>query len=161
MSLFCTWVQTNKPRQLEDVSGPLTPWTAMMSGVRFPSSMLIQFTSAPWARASAISGRLRDRDAQYSCRPGVNCFGSENTGTSLPEHSAWNSLPSENRLCLYQSQYITLKMVKHSRQNVWHCVNDLNTIGFHVLIDLIGTSLCINMTKWNLTTMTEENIFDL
>lgn len=42
----------------------LTPCTAMISGVLLSSSVLTQLTSAPWARASAMSGRLRAYDAQ-------------------------------------------------------------------------------------------------
>lgn len=70
----------------------LTPWTAIMSGVLFSSSVLVQLTSAPCARASAMSGKLREKEAQYSCRPGVNCFGSQKTIRSLPEHSSGGSV---------------------------------------------------------------------
>lgn len=64
----------------------------MISGDLFSSSVLIKLTFAPWARASAMSGRLRVNEAQYSCKLGQNCFGLEKTSFSLLLHvEVWES----------------------------------------------------------------------
>lgn len=59
-----------------------TPRTAWMRGVALFSSTLTQFTSAPWANASAISGRFFSKAARYSCHPGLGCLESQNTEDS-------------------------------------------------------------------------------
>lgn len=64
----------------------------MISGDLFSSSVLIKLTFAPCARASAMSGRLRVNEAQYSCKLGQNCFGSEKNSFSLLLHvEVWDS----------------------------------------------------------------------
>lgn len=59
-----------------------TPSTAWMSGVALFSSTLTQFTSAPWANASAMWGRFFSKAARYNCNPGLGCLESQNTGDS-------------------------------------------------------------------------------
>lgn len=59
-----------------------TPRTAWMSGVALFSSTLTQFTSAPWANASAMWGRFFSKAAWYNCNPGLGCLESQNTGDS-------------------------------------------------------------------------------
>lgn len=66
-----------------DHLGSLTPITAWISGVFPSSSSLAVCTSAPWANASAMRGRLWRREARWSNPPGWSSLGSSGSdGTS-------------------------------------------------------------------------------
>lgn len=74
----------------------LTPVTACMRGVFPSSSSVIRLISAPWASASAITGRLRAFEALYSSSPELRSLTSSGSEVSGSASSSASPLESSD-----------------------------------------------------------------